>query len=240
MNDCPASVLLPDTDSNGKMLGRALHTYLLEGPEVYADSVTIVECTTRTTKIYKEVVEEKEAAAKKNGTERPTIILANEHELVEELYEALMMHPLFAELYRYRTESEVVAMWIDPVTGLPCKCRIDMLTRHGGNINAPFVLVDVKTTASIKTFLREFMSYGYHRQSLFYTNGYMAAGGHPVNRFLFAVVAKDGAHQVGIYEIGEHKTALAESEIASLLRQTKECMEWELFPNYNSDSVIVL
>lgn len=66
-------------------------------------------------------------------------------------------------------EPEVTYIWIDPETGLKCKCRPDWIRRDG-------IVIDLKTCPDGKakdsdTYIKEVKQYGYHIQKGMYLEG---------------------------------------------------------------------
>lgn len=119
---------------------------------------------------------------------------------VTERYTMMQM----AESYRAQMPGyvfsavEQAVFWTDPVTGLPCKGRIDAVTqRHDGQT----MLIDLKTTMckSPNEFYDTFVKYGYDRQAAYYVDGYATAYSVPPPRFVFVGVQK--AKPFGVYII---------------------------------------
>ncbi|MBS0202813.1 MAG: PD-(D/E)XK nuclease-like domain-containing protein [Planctomycetes bacterium] len=63
------------------------------------------------------------------------------------------------------TDYELSIVWKDPLTGLPCKARIDCVQ------HADRLVIDFKTTASVVDFPRKSADFGYHRQGAWYADG---------------------------------------------------------------------
>lgn len=85
-------------------------------------------------------------------------------------------------------QPEVSAYWIDPITGLYCRCRPDWDHPVGSSGD---VLLDVKgaVDARAEVFARvQAFRMRYHVQDAFYTEGWAAATGRQVHGFLFGVV----------------------------------------------------
>lgn len=78
----------------------------------------------------------------------------------------------------------------DEATGLPCKCRTDLLWRNR-------LIVDVKTTSqpNREAFVESCRAYEYHRQAAFYLDGTGA------RRFMFVGLQKKTPYDVFYYEI---------------------------------------
>jgi len=115
---------------------------------------------------------------------RLKIITTDEMKKLKLMYESVMAHPGA----RYWLEAEGIAeqsyYWIDPDTGVLCKCRPDR------NILNTSALMDIKTTDDLKKFeLYSIPDYRYHVQGAFYTDGVTACG-EEKDLFVFVVIQK--------------------------------------------------
>lgn len=85
--------------------------------------------------------------------------------------------------------KEKAHFFTDPATGLPCKCKTDVLYKHR-------LIVDVKTTSQPNraAFLESCHEYDYHRQAAFYLDGVGA------RRFVFVGIQKKDPFDLFYFE----------------------------------------
>ncbi len=101
--------------------------------------------------------------------------------------------------------AEQSVYWVDPQTGVLCRCRPDLWARKAR------IILDVKTTddASAEGFAKSIANWGYDVQDPFYSDGIEVATGKPLVGFLFLAVEKsacvvDGvAKGVAVYRLDD-------------------------------------
>ena len=95
---------------------------------------------------------------------------------------SIMAHPTARELVQANGYAEASIYWNDPLTGVLCRCRPDKYLSERNWI------IDIKTTADMSRFRREFYNLRYHVQDAFYSDGYASVFGEtPV--FVFVVTS---------------------------------------------------
>jgi hypothetical protein len=128
---------------------------------------------------------------------------------------------------------EVSVFWIDPDTGVHCKCRPDLVhSTDGGDW-----LVDVKTTvdASPEGFPKQVAKLGYHIQAAHYSSGWTAATGRRVLGFVFACVESDYPHVAAAYTLDQVAMAEGADECRRLIDLYDECTRTNRWPGYGSE-----
>ena len=163
-------------------------------------------------------------------TANRTVLSATEWDTCQRIREAVWRHPTCQDLFR-DGQAETSAWWLDPKTGLLCKCRPDW--------NRPGVLVDLKTAsdASPPGFFRAVERYRYHVQAAYALEGWPQAGGDPADRFLFVVVEKAPPYAVALYELSSTLLGDARALIRRDLATAAECLARQHWPGYPTQIV---
>jgi len=78
--------------------------------------------------------------------------------------------------------------------GIPVKCKADYYREDLG------VVIDLKTTKSIKDFKKSILEYGYDTQSAFYTD-VISSLGYKADRFIFVLVETQAPYMVSVQEM---------------------------------------
>jgi len=99
-------------------------------------------------------------------------------------------------------QPEVSAYWIDPITGLYCRCRPDYVAPIG----AADILIDAKGAVDVRPDVfsrKQAGSMRYHVQDAYYTDGWKNATGRDVLAFLFAVVEPEWPFLADVIEFDD-------------------------------------
>jgi hypothetical protein len=117
-----------------------------------------------------------------------TLITPNERAIALAQAESIRSKPDVAALMSAGW-PEVSAYWLDPITGVRCRCRPDWRSPTGKR-GRYSILLDVKTysNADPDEFRRQVERMAYHQQAAFYSDGYAIASQQPVVGFVFVVV----------------------------------------------------
>lgn len=102
--------------------------------------------------------------------------------------------PIFSQLLSSGL-TELVTVWDDAQTGLPCKGRLDLIAPPIG------IIADLKTTSAKNQldFERQCVHWEYDRQGAFYLDGCRSAG-ILVNTFILIGVQKQKPNQTFVFE----------------------------------------
>jgi len=133
-------------------------------------------------------------------------------------------------------EFEVSGYWIDPATGVLCRCRPDCMNRGFGGTFAPSSLIlDVKTTQDASTtaaLRRTIANYGYHHQADWYTRGVEAITRRPVAGFVFAFVESTYPFAARCVELDRISLEIAREENDRALQVFAHCQRMDEWPAY--------
>lgn len=156
----------------------------------------------------------------------------------------LQSDPRCRQLLALPGPSELVVEWVDEATGLPCKAKLDRLTRS--------CIIDLKTAsdASVDGFKRAAFERGYHRQAAWYIDGVTTAlkqgtlapeavallSGEPPDLFVFPVVEKDAQKMAHCFVATEHFIQRGRDENTLLMKELKTCIDSNNWPGLCRDT----
>lgn len=214
----------PSEETDAMRLGTALHTALLE-PELFRGRyVRGIEGDGRT----KAVKDARAALAE----EFPgaTILTPQQWDDLTGMRDAVMAHPRARSFFEGEGDNELTGVWLDPITGVACKMRLDR------DVPRAAVIVDLKSTrdASPHAFARQCANLGYHRKSAFYRRG-CAALDRPRNGSALIAVESSPPYAVAVYLLDEGDLDRADTEIARHLNVYADCLDRDEWPGYGSE-----
>lgn len=159
-------------------MGDAVHAILLE-PWRYEKEYAVGPANApRNTKAGKEAWE-----AFESSLDGQTVLSGEEGRKIQLIRESVMAHPHGRWLLEAEGDCEASIYWNELTTGELARCRPDKALPSMG------WMVDVKTTADMDRFTRQFYDYRYHVQDSYYSDGYAAQFGEQPSGFLFLVVS---------------------------------------------------
>lgn len=130
-----------------------------------------------------------------------------------------------------RSRTEVTLKWVDPLTRMKCKARLDVLGWGG--------VTDLKTTGrelDARTFGRYAVDAGYPEQLAFYRMGLAALGRGDVPAHIIAVETT-GPFDVAVFDIDEDTLWAAGDTVRGLLDQVKDCRTRRRWPGRYESAV---
>jgi len=222
--------LHPKEPTAALALGHAFHVRLLE-PHRFELEYSTAPAINRRTKIGRAVWARWEA----ENVAR-FLLKREEAQLYGRMAEAVLAHPVAAQLLGGRGASELAFVWRDAETSLLCKGRIDRV----GELAGWAFVVDVKSTrdASPRAFAADVARYGYHRQLAYYRAGLDALRPAP-RRAAFIAVEKEPPYAVAVYELAERGLEQGEREFRAALARYRDCVESGIWPGYGDELGLV-
>jgi exodeoxyribonuclease VIII len=212
-------------ETAAQLAGNLLHCAVLE-PEEFERRYIVGPAWNKNTTKWKDWKAEQVAAGLK-------VIDGDDYDLCQRQADSVRALPEVAELLA-AGKAEQSAYWIDPQTGVLCKCRPDFVADLNRNAVA---LLDCKTysDASSDGFARQVARMGYHFQDAWYSDGFQAASGRSVEAFVF--VAVEGlppyaAHAMMI--VDDKARELARLENRRQLEVFAQCMASNAWPGYGT------
>lgn len=178
-----------DNDSDDRLLGRYLHTLLLE-PETVHDYIIMPECDRRT-KEGKEIYQ-----IFLNSSDGKTVLKKEMHDTAIAMCVAVMTHPLARNMI-IGGEAEYSYFSEDKETGLSKKTRPDYKKNNA--------LIDIKSAADAgyEEFSKQAGKLGYHLQAAYYLDVHNEATGENIKDFFFIVAEKKPPYAVAVYQLNE-------------------------------------
>lgn len=159
-------------------------------------------------------------------------LLTAEAETVEAMAAAVQAHPVASALFADGL-PEVSLFWIDEVTGVKCKARLDWLPK--AEPGRRLIVPDLKSAASAEPgeFSRNAARFGYVSQHRWYQDGIRACGLDPDPAFVFVICEKDPPHVVTVGQFADDlDLKLADAINDKARRVFKECTTTDQWPGY--------
>jgi len=225
LDHCPASIYVPQEDTDALRFGRALHVFTLEGPVIFQSLYAVMpECDKRTKEgkaIYADFMA-------KNLSRIP--IKKTEVEMIVGMDASLRSHP-YAKTLLSQGQGERTIIWQHDETGALCKCRTDWVPGddHG-------IIIDLKGLAEVTE--RKFVNAciaedrGYARAAAFYLDGTSKATKKKFDLFAFVCVEKEAPYKVEVYTMEDDMLAWGRQEYYRLMRYYRQLEEAGHFPAY--------
>lgn len=233
----------PPEDTVALMMGRAIHTAILE-PDDFDARFCIAEQCTAITKDGKGPrcnnsgilfdadrgwlcgVHAKGMAPIDNGR----IVLKPEYyDICLNVRDNVYKHAAASRLLRGEGDVELSCVWKDSASDVTCKARWD---RHSPLI-AGGAIVDIKSTvdASRNAFERAIFSHGYHRQGALYLDSADALG-IPTKHFVIIAVEKEPPYALAVYRLTEGAIDAGREQLQPLLQRYATCLALDEWPGY--------
>lgn len=200
-------------DTDALLLGSVVHTLVLE-PEKFEQEWAVAPDVNKRTKDGKAQWASFLAVAEK---EKKTVIKPAIRDQATTIANAVKWHPKASQIFTDGVPEQSL-YWIDPDTGVLCKCRPDWWRSN--------LIADLKTAidASEEGFMRATFNMGYHISAAFYLDGVKEMYGDDLS-FIFSVVEKEAPFAVANYRIHDEAIALGRKQYKQALETYARCIE---------------
>ena len=204
-------------------IGRAVHMLVLEPDKFNTTFYCMDEPVNLVTKAGKEVYAAAEIKA--NGRD---IIRFEEWKNIKEMAAAISSHAVWNILKGGKVEHSIY--WKDGSYNTLLKARPDIFTDD--------LIVDVKTTESIKAFPRVLYSYGYHRQAAMQVDALFKTD-NKKRYFAFFVVEKKAPYLTICYTLDEESIELGRKEYLEGAKLYSQCLAANKWPGYDEQFQLI-
>jgi len=215
-------------ETEAMKIGSAAHKIILEPDSFFVEFDVLpdaVAALNKNTKEYKAYV----SATRERGK---TPLSPDDFKKIEKMAGSVRLHPS-AGLLTTGGKAEQSMYWIDPDTGVLCKCRPDYWIPG-------LALPDIKTTADARQdeFAKSCARYDYHIQAAFYSDGVRVLTGESLP-MPFIAVEKDSPFAIGVYNIDDPYLSKAQSDYKRALETFARCLEACIWPSYPPEVITI-
>jgi len=209
--------LIEDKDSPAFLLGRAAHSRILEGRDVYESRFALGgPINPKTGKPYGLNTKAAREWAEAQG--KP-VLSPDQVDLIEQMASGVAMNDEAVDLLLYgRAEGVVRADYC----GTPCQIRIDWTHPHRG-------IVDLKTCDVLDWFEADARRYRYTHQMAFYQAVLAQVTGESVPVHIVAVEKRE-PFRCGVWRVSDDALAIARKENEAAIRRLAACREVDRWP----------
>jgi hypothetical protein len=212
-----AQGLVEDKDSPAFLLGRAAHSRILEGRDVYEGRFALGgPINPSTGKPYGANTKKFAEWAAAQG--KP-VLSQDQVDLIEQMASGVGMNADAVDLLMYgRAEGVLRAEY----GGVPCQVRIDWTHPHRG-------IVDLKTCDELDWFEADARRYRYTHQTAFYQAVLAQVIGEAVPVHIVAVEKRE-PFRCGVWRVSDDALTIARKENEAAIRRLVACREVDRWP----------
>lgn len=210
----------PEPKRAGQLEGNLAHCAVLE-PNEFSKRYAVGPNVIRSTSAWKAFAE---------AHPEQVCIKPDEYEVAMRQADSIRKIPDIRKALE-RGQPEVSARWIDPETGVRCRCRPDWVSPVSSKA---VKLLDIKTysSASSDEFSRQIARKAYHIQDAFYSDGYAFASGKDVAEFVFVAVETEWPFAAASYRLNADSREEGFNEYRRLLDIYEQCLKSNKWPGY--------
>jgi len=202
--------LIDDEDRPAYLIGRAAHTFILEGRERFEKEFIVggpINPRTGspfgpTTKAWSEWAE----------AQNRHVLTDSQFELISRLDASVHAHPIAGALLRHGVAEGVARA---DYCGMPCQIRIDWFHPERG-------IVDLKTCDDLTWFEADARRFGYVHQLAFY-RAVLAQLTHHVSPVHFIAVEKKAPFRCGVWQVQPDAIDVAQADNEAAIARLQRC-----------------
>lgn len=163
------------------------------------------------------------------ATHSKRLIFREEYELARRMSDVIRKHPFMIEVMSQGVGERTI-LFTDPLTGAPCKIRLDWWSESTG------LIVDLKTCedASKAGFAAAVKRYKYYIQDPFYTDGCQASGELYPEGMVFFAIEKKPPFLCKPYFLPDEAKQYGRRMINQALTSYMECRRTGYWPGFNA------
>jgi len=210
--------LISDADRPAYVVGRALHTLVLEGRDRFEQEYAVGgPVNPRTGEIYGANTK---AYAEWAAAQGKAVLTLQQFDLVENMADGVRANGMAVDLLSEGIPEGVVRA---EYCGVPVQARIDSLAPHRG-------ILDLKTCDNLTWFESDARRYGYAHQLAFYRAVLAQVISLPMPCY-FIAVEKQPVYRCGVWKIHEDTLTQAQRENEAAIERLKRCNTTNAWPS---------
>ncbi|GAB6185742.1 PD-(D/E)XK nuclease-like domain-containing protein [Thermopirellula anaerolimosa] len=203
--------LIEDEDRPAYLVGRALHTLVLEGRDAFEEQYAVGgPINPKTGEFYGSSTK---AFAEWAAEQGKPVLTVQQHDLVQRMGEGVRGHGLARDLLSEGTPEGVVRA---EYCQMPCQIRMDWFDPHRG-------IVDLKTCDDLDWFEADARRYGYVHQVAFY-QAVLSQAISLYQPIFFIAVEKREPFRCGVWQVHQDILNLAQRENEAAIERLRRCM----------------
>jgi hypothetical protein len=210
-------LLIKDEDRPAYLVGRALHTLVLEGRDRFETEYAVGgPVNPKTGEIFGPNTK---AYADWAAAQGKAVLTLPQFDLVDNMADAVREHGLARDLLSEGIPEGVVRC---DYRDMPCQIRMDWFDPHRG-------IVDLKTCDELTWFEADSRRYGYAHQMAFYRAVLAQVVGVAMPVFLIAIEKRE-PYRCGVWQLSPDTLAQAQKENEAAIERLKRCLATDTWP----------
>jgi hypothetical protein len=208
---------VPDEDRPAYIIGRALHTLVLEGRDKFeAEYAVGGPINPKTGEMYGPTTK---AYAEWAAAQGKAVLTIQQFDLVENMADGVQANGMAVDLLSEGIAEGVVRC---EYRGMPCQTRMDFFDPHRG-------ILDLKTCDDLTWFEADARRYGYVHQLAFYRAVLAEVIGIVMPAYLIGVEKKQ-PYRAGVWQVDRDTLAQAQRENEAAIERLKRCIATDTWP----------